>query len=123
MVNLKTQGSLQPYSTMERILMRLVNMIGRLSFGPAFTVTGVVTSHPVPREYVIVVTPAPIPVTFPLDEPTVPAAGLLLLHAPPATMSLKANIAPTHTVEPPVIPRGVVLTETVMLAAQPVGSV
>ena len=45
----------------------------------------------------MVTTPVSIPVTIPV-EPTVAAELLLLLHVPPPTPSVKATVAPWHTV-------------------------
>jgi len=64
-----------------------------------------------------------MPVTMPLRIPTVPAAGLLLLQVPPPAGSVKAVVAPAHTVDDPSIAVGAVLTVTVVLIAQPVGRV
>ena len=63
------------------------------------------------------------PVTIPLSEPTVAAAGLLLVHSPPGTTSDSAAVAPAHTVEGPETGSGEVLTVTVMEVVQPVGNV
>jgi hypothetical protein len=71
---------------------------------------------------VIVAAPVETPVTTPLSEPTV-AADELLLHAPPPTASLIVVVAPTHTVEEPVIAVGDTLTDTVVVVRQPVSNV
>ena len=94
-----------------------------MATGDAVTVIDLVCIHPVPSEYVIVVTPVAIPVTSPLSEPAVPAAGLLLTHTPPGTPSLSVTVLPTHTVDAPSIVVGEVLTVIVLLAVQPVGNV
>jgi hypothetical protein len=48
----------------------------------------------------MVTTPPDTPVTIPLTEPTVAIDVLLLLHVPPATESVNANVAPAHTEQP-----------------------
>jgi hypothetical protein len=48
---------------------------------------------------------------------------LLLLHAPPITPSLNIVVAPTHTVDAPLIGVGVVFTFTVVVIRQVVGNV
>ena len=55
-------------------------------------------------EYVIVVDPAAIPATIPV-EPIEPTDGLLLLHVPPAEASLKLVEEPTHALSVPLIGR------------------
>ena len=71
----------------------------------------------------MVVTPVAIPVTSPLNEPIVPAAGLLLTHTPPGTPSVNVVVLPAQTVDDPNIAVGDVLTVIVLPAVQPVGSV
>jgi len=94
-----------------------------IAAGDGFTLTGLVTVHPDPNEYVIVVAPVAIPVTIPLSEPIVPTATLLLLQAPPATGSLRPVVSPAHTVDAPTIAVGALLTVTVIVVAHPVGKV
>lgn len=49
--------------------------------------------------------PAPIPVTTPVDKPTVATAGLLLTQVPPVVVSLNVVLVPVHiTVVPVIIP-------------------
>src|SRR4051812_34260199 len=50
--------------------------------------------------------PAEIPVTTPLDEPTVACAVLLLLHVPAGVASLRFVVNPTHKTAEPVIAAG-----------------
>ena len=66
--------------------------------------------------------PAVTPVTTP---PTVivATAGVALLHAPPAVALLKVVVALTHTLVVPVMAAGSGFTVTVVVTAQPVGSV
>jgi len=61
--------------------------------------------------------PLEIPVTIPLDEPTVATARLLLLHTPPGVPSDKVLVAPTHSWAVPVIPptTGSALTVTMLV--------
>lgn len=93
-----------------------------ITAGAGLIVTGLVTVHPEPNEYVITAAPATIPVTIPLSDPIV-AEAVLLLHAPPGTRSLKVALAPAHTVAAPEIAAGEVLTVTIAIAIQPVGKV
>ena len=65
--------------------------------------------------------PADTPVTIPVDEPAPAMALLLLSHAPPAVVSLRYMVAPTHTGLVPVIPVNG-LTVTVTVFRQPVAS-
>ena len=68
--------------------------------------------------------PATIPVTIPVEDPTV-ALPLLLLHVPPAGVEFSVVVAPTHTVGFPVMVVGFGLTVTMVGVAliQPVLSV
>lgn len=63
--------------------------------------------------------PKVIPVTTPVEEPTVATAGVAELHAPPPTVSLKVVVAPGQTVNIPlIIPAlGEGLTVTILVAA------
>jgi hypothetical protein len=72
-------------------------------------------------------TPGNTPVTIPLAEPTVAIAGLLLLHVPPVTESVKAIVLPAHTEQPVVgqpiaVGTGFIVTVAlpVMVAIHPV---
>ena len=48
--------------------------------------------------------PAEIPVTIPVEEPTVAIAVLLLLHVPPVVESISALVEPAQTLAVPLIP-------------------
>jgi len=47
--------------------------------------------------YVIILVPAEIPVTTPLEKPTVATEVSLLIHTPPEVVSLKEVVDPTQT--------------------------
>ena len=94
-----------------------------IALGTGLTVTGFVTVHPEPSEYVIVVVPVLTPVTIPFSEPMVAVVVTLLLHKPPLTTSLNVSADPAHTLPAPDIAVGAVLTVTVIAVAQPVGKV
>jgi len=64
--------------------------------------------------------PAAIPVTMPVDEPTVAVAVRLLLHVPPDAVSCKAVVAPMQTLSTPVIGPGSGFTVTGILITHPV---
>lgn len=66
--------------------------------------------------------PVAIPVTIPKPE-TVATAVLLLLHIPPAVASLRAIVAPAHTVVGPVIADGKGFTVTTVVMLQPVPNI
>ena len=70
----------------------------------------------------MVAVPLESPVTIPVGS-TVPTAVLLLLQAPPATDSVKADVRPTHTVWVPVIAAGTAFTVTAVILLQPALSV
>ena len=72
----------------------------------------------------IVVDPEATPYTTPVAAPTVPAAVLLLLHAPPVGASVSVIVDPAHTVvvDPPIVPADG-FTVNVSVAVQPVGVV
>jgi hypothetical protein len=53
----------------------------------------------------------------------VATAGVALLHVPPAVALLNVVVALTHTLVVPVMAAGSGLTVTVVVTAQPVGSV
>lgn len=77
-----------------------------MAAGSGFTVTFVVTEHPVAREYVICVIPAEMPDTMPDDEPMVAIEGPELDHDPPAVISVSGNVAPAHRPAAPPIGAG-----------------
>ena len=93
-----------------------------IAAGSAYTVSVLVVLHPAPGEKVIVVIPAATPVTTPVPEPTVAIPGDPELHVPPPEGSLKAVVAPVHTVATPVIGAGSGLTVTNTVAMHPVDS-
>lgn len=87
------------------------------------TVTIVVVIHPVDAVYVIVLVPAKMPVTIPVDAPTVAWPGILLLQVPVPVVSLSVNVEPTH-IEPVLLRIAVIgLTVIPKLRLQPVGNV
>jgi len=63
----------------------------------------------------MVVDPADTPATVPDDEPTV-ADDELLLQVPPADALVSVVLAPTHTLDEPVIADGSGLTEMIFVA-------
>lgn len=66
--------------------------------------------------------PTPIPDTMPDVSPTIAMPGLLLVHVPPATEELSAELLPRHKlVLPEITARG--KTITFMLDVQPAGVV
>jgi hypothetical protein len=87
--------------------------------GSGFTVTDAVAMQPVGRVYVITVTPAEIPFTAPVSEPTVATEILLLDHEPPASALLNVVVEPTQTLVVPMLDGGRGLTVTVAIAVQP----
>ena len=62
--------------------------------------------------------PPDIPVTVPLAEPIVAAAGLLELHVPEPVASLRVIVSPVHTGVLLVIAPGSGSTVTVVTAVQ-----
>ena len=56
------------------------------------TVTVLVAVHPVATVYIIVAVPGSAPKTIPLVEPTVAMMVLLLVHVPPAVVSLNVTL-------------------------------
>ena len=87
--------------------------------GRLFTVTVSVSKQPLAVMYEIVVVPAAIPVTTPAAS-IVPAAGLLLLHVPPAVVLASAVVWPMQTVGVPVMIAGEAITVTTTDAEHPV---
>lgn len=67
--------------------------------------------------------PAETPVTTPVDGLTVATAVLLLVHVPPATLSVNVIEDPTHVPDGPPIGGSEVLpvTTNVMVRKQPLG--
>ncbi len=68
----------------------------------------------------MVVLPANIPVTVPEEISTVPYAGKLLLHVPPAAPLLNVVLVFSHITAVPAIGEGNGLTVTVAVRKQPV---
>jgi hypothetical protein len=66
--------------------------------------------------------PAAAPVTVPA-VPTVAREVLLLLHAPPAVLSLRAVVAPAHTPAVPVMGSGEGFMVAVVVMVHPVARV
>ncbi len=67
----------------------------------------------------IVVVPVDIPVTIPVEEPTVPTAPVLLVHEPPGVLFDKEIEEPTHTLVGPTMGPAADITVIVIVAAQP----
>lgn len=95
-------------------LPRHISGVPVMADGVAITVTTIVLKQP-PMSYVMVVVPAPMPVTTP-DVLTVPTAGVLLLHEPPGTEFDNVVVAPVHMFVTPVIAAGVLFTVNVVVA-------
>ena len=91
-----------------------------ITAGDGVTVTTIVLLQPLPREVVMVVVPADMPVTTPVTGSTVPTAVLLLLQLPPGDEELSVVVRVTHTLAVPVIVPGPALTVTTAVAKQPV---
>lgn len=71
----------------------------------------------------MIVVPALMPLTEPVEEFIVPIAVLLLLHVPPDGVADNVLLLLTQTAAAPEMEVGVVLTVTTAVAAQPVASV
>jgi hypothetical protein len=67
----------------------------------------------------MITVPEDIPVTIPLDAPTLASEGSPLVHMPPGNASLSVTDAPTHTFVGPVMATGAAITVTVVVVAQP----
>ena len=67
----------------------------------------------------VVLKPVVSPLTIPVRAPTVPARTVLLLHAPPGTVSLSVIVPPAQTADGPVIAPGEELTVTTWVAIHP----
>ena len=63
----------------------------------------------------MVVTPLPTPVKTPVAGSMVPAATLVLLHAPPVTGSVRFMDWPVHTVDGPRMAVGIAVTVTTVV--------
>jgi hypothetical protein len=85
-----------------------------------FTTRDVTVLQPVATiVYVRISVPEATPVAIPDVEPIVAIAGILLLHMPPATVSVNAAVWPIHTAGGPVISDGPVDTFTVCVTLHP----
>ena len=69
-----------------------------------------------PKEYVMIVVPAEMPETIPVEEPIVAMVVLPLVHTPPVIASLKVTGLPAHVFSTPVIADGIGVTVTVAYA-------
>ena len=67
----------------------------------------------------MVVVSTEIPVTKPLDEPIVAAVLFELAHVPPNAASLNKVVDPMQTPKEPSIGVGIAVTETAIVAKQP----
>jgi hypothetical protein len=77
------------------------------------TLINVVLLQPVAGSvYVIVEAPITIPVTRPVDEPTVAIPGALLVHTPPAGVDESVTVLPVQMLVLPAIGVGVGFTVT-----------
>jgi hypothetical protein len=93
-----------------------VDAVPPIAAGDVFTVTTAVETHePLVKDMVAV--PPATPVATPLKLFTVAIDVLPLAHVPPAEALLKAVVAPTHTVNVPVI--GELPTVIFLVAAVP----
>ena len=91
--------------------------------GNGSTVSVMTDEQPVPDSlYTIVLMPADRPVTIPVSEPMEATVVLLLLHVPPAEVSLSATVAPIHTTVGPRITVGSGLTVTTLVTEHPTPS-
>jgi hypothetical protein len=68
--------------------------------------------------YSIAAVPDATPVTIPDDEPTVATVGVVLIHTPPASKSVKVAVAPMQTNVGPPIGAGMGLTVTIAVTLQ-----
>jgi hypothetical protein len=85
---------------------------------PAFTVATADTEQ-LPRAYIIVVVPAAIAVTTPVDVLIVATPPSLLLQAPPVVAELNADVLPEHSAKAPEIAEGAAVTVATSEAKQP----
>lgn len=88
--------------------------------GNGLTVTVAAMPHPDGGIYVIDVVPAEMPVTTPVEDPTVAIAVFALVHVPPATGSLNVVVLPIHVLFTPVMPGGGGTTVTIPAMVHPV---
>lgn len=84
--------------------------------GAACTVMLPVRRQPVGNVYVTVAAPAATPFTSPVEPPIVATVAGVIVHNPPAAVSVSVADAPTHTDVLPVIGPGSGLTDTSFVA-------
>ncbi len=91
--------------------------------GNGCTVNVIVVKQPEGVVYVIVVVPgagvADTPPTTPVPKPTVPIAGVLLVHVPPVTGCVSVVVCPSHTALAPTIGAGAGVTVTTNVEVHP----
>jgi hypothetical protein len=87
--------------------------------GAAFTVTICELLHP-PKKYDMIVVPNDIPVTIPVDDPTVATVALDDAHVPPPILLVSVMVDGMHTVVGPDIVPIEALTVSTLVAKQPV---
>ena len=85
--------------------------------GTPFTVTTIVAALPHPVLYDIVLVPALMPDSKPVEGLMVATDVALLLHVPPVSVLLSVADAPTHKLVVPVIPDGPPFIITANVAA------
>jgi hypothetical protein len=90
--------------------------------GNGLTVTTAVRLQPPVNEYDIVVVPAAMPPTTPV-ELTVATDGLLLAHVPPVEIVAKVVNVPEQSPKVPVIASGTAFTVTSAVVMHPVAAV
>lgn len=90
--------------------------------GMAFTVIVLYASQPELAVYVIVITPAVMPVSWPETPVIDPMATLLELHAPPDAALVSVTVEPSQTAPGPPIAGGLAFTVTIRVRIQPLES-
>ena len=91
--------------------------------GCGLTVIMMPEAQPVDNVYDILALPADIPLTTPVDAPTVAKPGPMLSQVPPDGVAANVVVAPTQTLADPVIADGVGLTVIIDVIKHPVGNV
>src|ERR1043165_6424825 len=86
-----------PASELDNVVVepRHAIMIPAMGAGVAVTVTIAMALQPA-TVYKIVAVPGLIPVTMPVEEPTVPIVGVALLHVPPEVELESVVVKPVH---------------------------
>ncbi len=87
--------------------------------GVAVTVMTRVVVHPALNEYVTIQVPGEIPVTTPVDDPTLAIPMQMHCHVPPLDGFVNVIVEPAQTVDGPTIGAAAVTTVTTKVAAQP----